>query len=158
MELFLAQNHSAMTHLPIAAAMIAAVAAIIRLLSNKKEVILVWAILSLTALATVPPTLITGIAAAKGRFNDEGKPYIQSGLIVDRIPANSRVFYHQMCGIGGTLLAIVLGIAAIVQLRGREVNRYGIVLMTLLLAIIWAIGGHLGGEELWGPTTFPAFK
>jgi uncharacterized membrane protein len=158
MELFLAQNHSAMTHLPIAAAIMAAAAAIVRLFANKKEVILVWAILSLAALVTVPSALITGVAAAKGRFNDAGKPYIQSGLIVDRIPASSRIFIHQVLGIGGAILACILGAAAIIQLRGREANRYWIVLLAVMLAILWGIGGHLGGEDLWGPATFPAFE
>jgi hypothetical protein len=158
MELFLAQNHAAMTHLPIAAAIMAAVVAAIRLLVNKREVVLLWAILSLTALATVPPTLITGLAAAKGRFNEEGKPYIQSGFIANRSPASSRIFYHQVCGMGGAILACLLGMAAIVQLRGRELSPYWIALLALLLAILWGVGGHLGGEELWGPATFPGFQ
>jgi hypothetical protein len=158
MELFLAQNHSAMTHLPIAAAMMAAVAALIRLFANKREVILLWAILSLVALVTVPTTLVTGIAAAKGRLNDAGKPYIQSGLIVDRIPANGHIFTHQVLGIGGAILACLLGVAAIIQLRGREVSRHWIALLALLLAIVWGIGGHLGGEDLWGAATFPGFQ
>jgi hypothetical protein len=158
MELFLAQNHSAMTHLPIAASILAAVAAVAGLFVKKREVYLVWAILSIVALATVLPTLATGIAAARGRFNEEGKPYIQSGLMVDRTPANDRVFKHQILGIGGTILACFLGVAAIAQLRGRQPNSAFIVLLAVLLAVAWGIGGHLGGSELWGPDTFPALK
>jgi hypothetical protein len=157
MELFLAQNHSAMTHLPIAASIMAAVAAIAGLFVNRRELLLAWAILSLAALATVPPTLITGIAAAKGRFNEEGKPYIQSGLTVDRVPANSRIFNHQAFGLGGAILACFLAAPAIAQLRGKNPNRILICSLAILLAILWGIGGHLGGGELWGPGTFPAF-
>jgi hypothetical protein len=158
MELFLAQNHSAMTHLPIAASVMAAIAAVAGIFVNKREVFLVWAILSLAALATVPPTLVTGIAAARGRFNEEGRPYIQSGLIVDRVPVNSRIFNHQIFVFGGTFLACLLAATAIAQLRGRKLNRFLIALLAVLLAILWGIGGHLGGEELWGPDTFPAFQ
>jgi len=147
-----------MVHLPIAASVLAAVAAMVGLLINKKEVYLVWAVLSLAALATVPPALITGIAAAKGRLNEEGKPYIQSGLVVDRTPANSRIFTHQAIGAGGTLLACLLAAAAIARLRGRNVNRFLLACLAVLLAVLWGIGGHLGGEELWGPDTFPAFQ
>jgi hypothetical protein len=158
MELFFAQNHSAMTHLPIAASILAAVAAVTGLFVKKREVFLVWAILSLAALATVPPALITGVAAARGRFNEEGKPYIQSGLIVDQTAANDRIFKHQAVGAAGTILAGFLAVAAIAQLRGRKLNRLAIALFAILLAILWGVGGHLGGEELWSPETFPAFQ
>ncbi len=158
MELFLAQNHAAMTHLPIAASIMAAAAAIARLFIKRRELFLIWAILSLTALATVPPTLITGIAAAKGRFSEDGTPYLQKGLIIESTPANNRIYKHQMLGIGGTVLACFLGVAAIAGLRGREWNGKLIVILAILLAVIWGIGGHLGGEELWGPDTFPALK
>jgi hypothetical protein len=158
MELFLAQNHSAMTHLPIAASILAALAALGGLFIIKKEVYLIWAILSLAAFITVTPTIITGIAAAKGRFNEEGKPYLQKGLIVERIPSNSRIFKHQILGIGGTILSGVLVIAAATWLRGRESNKILIALLSVLLAILWGIGAHLGGEELWSPDTFPAFQ
>jgi hypothetical protein len=158
MELFLAQNHAAMTQLPIAASILAAVAAIAGLFIKKREVFLVWAILSIVALVTVLPTIATGIAAARGRFNEDGKPYIQSGLIVERTPANDRVFKHQILGIGGTILACFLGAAAIAHLRGRQPSIIVIVLLAVLLAVAWGIGGHLGGEELWGPDTFPALK
>jgi uncharacterized membrane protein len=158
MELFLAQNHSAMTHLPIAASIMAALTALIALYANKKEFIQLWAILSLIAFIAVPPTIVTGIAAAKGRFNEKGTPYIQKGLLVDRIPANSRIFRHEIMGIGGTILSGVLAAAAVARLRGREMNRLLIALLAVLLAVLWGIGGHLGGEELWSPDTFPAFK
>ena len=124
MELFLAQNHSAMTHVPIAASILAALAALAGLFILKKEVYLIWAILSFTAFITVFPAIITGMAAAKGRFNEEGKPYLQEGLIVEQIPANSRIFRHQVLGIGGTILSGILAVAAAVRLRGRELNGF----------------------------------
>ena len=158
MELFLAQNHSAMTHLPIAASIMAAFAALIGLYVNRRELFRIWAILSLTAFITVLPTIITGIAAAKGRFNEEGQPYIQKGLFVDWAPGNSRIFQHQALGIGGTILSGILAVIAVARLRGREPNRFLVALLTVLLAILWGIGGHLGGAELWSPDTFPAFQ
>ncbi len=157
MELFLAQNHSAMTHLPIAASIMAAIAALAGLFANKREVLRLWAMLSLAAFVTVLPTLVTGFAAAKGRYNEEGQPYIQSGLLVNRIPANSRIFNHQIYAFSGTILSFLLAAGAAAQLSGRKLNRYLIALLTVVLAMLWAIGGHLGGEELWGPYTFPAF-
>ncbi len=157
MELFFAQNHAAMTHLPIASAILAAVAAIAALFAARKEVALICAVLSLAALLTAFPAIVTGIAAAKGRNNDEGKPYIQSGVIVSHIPANTRIFRHQMLGISGTLVAALLAILSVARARGRNANKYLIVLLAVLLAVLWGIGGHLGGEDLWGPDTFPAF-
>lgn len=157
MELFLAQNHSAMTHLPIASSILAAVAAVAGLFVARKEVAFLWACLSIAAFVTVAPTVITGIAAAKGRTNDEGQPYIKSGLLVEPTPANTRIFRHQVLGLAGTVLSAVLAAAAIARLRGRHFNKYLIALVTVLLAVLWGIGGHLGGKELWAPDTFPAF-
>ncbi len=157
MELLLAQNHAAMTHLPIASAILAAVAALVALFVARKEVALICAVLSLAALLTAIPAIVTGIAAAKGRNNDEGKPYVQSGVIVSNIPANTRIFRHEMLGISGTVVAAVLAVLTIARARGRNTNKYLIALLAILLAVLWGVGGHIGGEELWGPDTFPAF-
>ncbi len=154
---FLAQNHSAMTHLPIAAAIFGAVAAIAAVFVQKREIVWVWAILSITAFVTVLPTLATGIAAAKGRTNDDGKPYIEKGLIVSNIPADQRIFRHQLLGISGAVVAAALALLGVASLRGRTPNKYAVVMLAVLLAVLWGIGGHLGGEELWGPDTFPGF-
>jgi hypothetical protein len=154
---FLAQNHSAMTHLPTAAAILGAAAALALLFVCKKEITFCWAVLSITAFVTVIPTMVTGIAAAKGRLNDEGNPFIQSGFIVDNLPENERIHRHQLLGISGSVLAALLTLLGISRLRGGNPNKYLVFVLTLLLAILWGIGGHLGGEELWGPDTFPAF-
>ncbi|MBZ5497272.1 MAG: hypothetical protein LAP85_12790 [Acidobacteriia bacterium] len=157
MLLFLAQNHSAMTHLPIAAAILAAIAAFVALFVFRREIVWAWAALSITAFLTVLPTVVTGIAAAKGRLNEEGKPYIQNGFIVDHIPANTRIWFHQMLGISGFVVAVILAILALARLRGRDPNKYVIALLAVLLALLWGLGGHLGGKELWGADTFPGF-
>ncbi len=157
MQLFLAQNHSAMTHLPTASAILVAVAALAALFAARKEIAAWCAILSVVAFVSALPTMATGIAAAKGRFNDDGKPYLQSGLIVSNIPANARIFRHQLLGITGTVVAALLSIVSIARARGRNSNKYLIALLAVLLAVLWGIGGHLGGEELWGAGTFPAF-
>jgi len=157
MQLFLAQNHSAMTHLPIASAILLAGAALAALFSAKKEIAWWCAILSVVAFLTAIPTAATGIAAAKGRFNDDGKPYLQNGIVVSNIPANTRIFRHQLLGISGIAVAALLAILSIARVRGRTPNRYVIALLAVLLAVLWGIGGHLGGKELWGPGTFPAF-
>ena len=96
-------------------------------------------------------------SAGKGRFNDDGKPYIQDSLLVKDIPANARIFRHQVLGLLGMALAAVLAVMGVAVLRGRIPNRYLVVVLTVLLAVLWGIGGHLGGMELWGPDTFPAF-
>jgi hypothetical protein len=157
MELFLAQNHSAMTHLPIASAILAAAAALAALFVSRKEVAFLVAVLSIAAFVTALPTIVTGVAAGRGRINDEGKPYIQSGVFVSNIPQNTRIFRHQILGITGTGLAAILAILAVARLRGRSPNRYLIALLAVLLALLWGVGGHLGGKDLWGPDTFPAF-
>lgn len=155
MMLFLAQNHSAMTHLPIASSILGAVAAIAVLFVSRKEIVWSWAVLSIVAFLTAIPTLTTGIAAAKGRINEDGKPYIQSGLIVDWVPENTRVARHQVLGVSGFAIAAILAVLGIARLRGRNPNKYVIAILALLLALLWGIGGHLGGEELWGSDTFP---
>ena len=157
MELFLAQNHSAMTHLPIASSILAAVAAVAGLFVARKEVVFLWACLSIAAFVTVLPTVVTGIAAARGRTNDEGQAYIEGGLLVKDVPANTRIFRHELLGLSGASLAAILAAVAVARLRGRNVNRSLIALLSVVLAVLWGIGGHLGGEELWGPETFPAF-
>jgi|WetSurMetagenome_2_1015567.scaffolds.fasta_scaffold12177_1 uncharacterized membrane protein len=154
----LAQYHSAFTHLPIAAAILAAVCAITCLFTAKREVATSWALLSIIAFATATPLLVTGMAAAKGRFNSEGKPYIEQGILVSNTPADARLFLHQSLGIAGFLLSSALALLGIARLRGRVPNRLMIVLLALAIALCWGIGGHLGGEELWGPDTFPGYS
>ena len=158
MELFLAQNHAAMTHLPIAASILTAAAAITALFLRRREVFLSWAILSVVALITAFPTVVTGIAAARGRTNDKGKAYIQEGLLVDPVPQNTRILRHQVLAIAGTAVAAVLSTLAVALFRGRSPNPYATAILAVLLSLLWGIGGHLGGEDLWGPDTFPAFR
>lgn len=157
MMLFLAQNHSAMTHLPIAISILGAVVALAALFVSRKELTWAWAALSIAAFLTVLPTLVTGIAAAKGRHNEDGRPYIESGFIVNHIPENTRVFRHQILGLSGSAVAAILALLGILRLRGRNPNMYLVAILAVLLAILWGIGGHLGGEELWGADTFPGF-
>jgi uncharacterized membrane protein len=155
MTLFLAQNHSAMTHLPIASAILAAVAALTALFVRRREISQCCAVLSILALVTVLPAAITGIAAAKGRFNDEGKPYIQSGVLVSNIPANARIFRHQVLGVAGAVVSALLTLLSISTLSGRNPNRYLIALLAVLLALLWGLGGHLGGRNSGVQTLFP---
>lgn len=158
MERFLAQNHSAMTHLPIGAAILLAFSAIAALFTSRKEITSSWAVLSIIAFVSVLPTLATGVASAKGRFNGEGKPFVQDGLLVSNSTANTRLWRHQILGTAGAALSAMLAFLGVAMLRGRSPNQYLIVLLALILVILWVAGGHLGGEELWGPDTFPAFK
>jgi hypothetical protein len=157
MELFLAQNHSAMTHLPIASALLAAGAALAGLFVRRQGIALSAAALSIVAFLTVLPAVVTGIAAARGRFSDDGRPYIRSGVIVRDVPANERIFRHQILGAAGAGVAAALAALGVATLRGGHTNRYAVALLAVLLALLWGIGGHLGGKELWGPDTFPAF-
>jgi hypothetical protein len=158
MELFLAQNHSALTHLPVAASILAAVCAIARLFTAKKDVAIAWALLSVIAFATAAPLLVTGIAAAKGRFNSDGKAYIQKGILVSDTPANARIYLHQSLGIAGFVLSAILVSLSIASLRGRIPNKYIVVLLAVSIAVCWGIGGHVGGKEIWGPDTFPGYN
>ena len=157
MIMFLAQNHSAMTHLPIASAVLGAVAALAALFLGRKEIYWAWAVLSIVAFVTVLPTVATGIAAAKGRLNEDGKPYIQQGFFVSNLPANARILRHQVLGISGVALAAVLAFLGISTLRGRVPNKIVVALLAMLLAILWGLGAFMGGKELWGPDTFPGF-
>jgi len=154
---FLAQNHAAMTHLPVASAILGAVAALAALAVSRKEVTWAWAMLSIIAFLTVLPTLATGIAAAKGRFNEDGKPYIQGAILVTDLPANERIFRHQLLGVSGAVVAAILALLGASRLRGGTPNRYLIALLAVVLAVLWGVGGHLGGEDLWGADTFPGF-
>jgi len=158
MELFLAQNHSAMTHLPLACAILGAVAAVAALFVRRNEAGAIWAVLSIAALVTAIPAAVTGRAAAQGRFNLDGKPYLESGLLVGNSPANERIYRHQSLGLGGMALSVILSAAALLHLRGRRVNKVLAAALAVLLAILWAYGGHLGGEEIWSPETFPGFQ
>jgi len=148
-----------MTHLPIAAAILAAISSVTALFVSRKEVILLWAVLSVTAFLTVLPTIATGIFAAEGRFNSEGKPYIQSGVLVGNIPANARIWEHELLGGSGAAIALVLAaLSAGFLLRGRVPNKYLTAVLAVALAVLWGIVGHLGGKELWSPDTFPRFQ
>jgi len=155
---FLAQNHSAMTHLPIASSILAAAAAVAALFVRRKEITWSMAVLFIAAFVTVLPTVVTGIAAAKGRLNEQGRPYLQTGIFVPDLPENARIHRHQLLGISGTLVAAILAFFGISILRGRTPNRYLIALLALVLAVLWGLGGHLGGQDLWGADTFPAFR
>ncbi len=158
MELLLAENHSAMTHLPIATAILAAAAAITFCCVRRKEISLFWAALSLVAFLSVLPTITTGIFAAKGRLNERAKPYIQSGIIVRNLPENTRIFRHQIVGMAGACISALVAILAVMKLRGRDPNPYMLAVLTLLVAVLWGVGGHLGGKVLWGPDTFPGLE
>ena len=155
---FLAQNHSAMTHLPIASSILAAAAAVAVLFVRKKEITWSMAVLFIAAFVTVIPTVVTGIAAAKGRLNEQGQPYLQTGMLVPDLPANVRIHRHQLLGISGSFVAAILAFLGISILRGRNPNGYLIALLALVLAVLWGLGGHLGGQDLWGADTFPAFR
>jgi len=147
-----------MTHLPVAAAVLAALSALVGLFRPSQRMGRSWALLSIVAIVTVCPTLITGVIAAKGRFNGEGKPYIQSGVLVADLPLNERIWRHEMLGAVGTAASAILAALGISRLRGKAPNSYLVVLLAVVAAITWAVGAHLGGSELWGADTFPAFK
>ena len=157
MELFLAQNHSALTHLPIASAILAAIGAIVAMFSPRKEIGYFWSVLSIVAFVTVLPLAFTGIFAAQGRFNDTGKPYLESGILVSSSPANERIRTHELLAITGSVASLICASLGLFFLRGRRPNIYLVVLLAITVAVLWGIGGHLGGKELWGPDTFPAF-
>jgi hypothetical protein len=158
MELFLAQNHSAATHLPVASALLAAGAALTALYVRKSEASLFAAVLSIVAFVAVLPTVITGVAAAKGRFNDDGNPYITSGVIVAEIPVNERIFRHQILGCAGAIVAAAMALLGVATLRGHHTSRHLVAVLSVLLALLWCTGAHLGGKELWSRETFPALK
>lgn len=158
MELFLAQNHEPMTHLPIATSLLAAAVAIALLFVDKPHLRTAWAMLVLIASITVIPTIMTGIFVAKGRYNDKGKPYIENGVQVAWVPENTRIARHQVLGVAGFVVALGLSWAAIGQLRGKVRNKIAIAVASIALAAIWAVGSHIGGQELWGPDTFPAYE
>ena len=152
MELFFAQNHAPMTHLPIASAMLAAVAAVLALFIKKPQLTWAWAMLSIVAFVTVLPTILTGIQAAKGRG------FIEEGLMVAEKEGNEDIVLHQRLGIAGTAVAMVFLFVGVRQLRGKNVNRWLAAVLAVTLAILWGFGGHMGGHEMWGPDTFPRFE
>ena len=158
MDMFFAQNHSAMTHLPLAAGVMVAACAIAALFTSRREFAQAWAVMAIVAFVMALPAVVTGVEAAEGRFNGDGKPYIQHGYIVSRTPASERVWRHQMLGGGGSAVAGILAVLGVSVLRGKSPNKYLVALLALVLATLWAIGAHIGGAELWGPDTFPAFK
>ena len=152
MDLFLAQNHAPMTHLPIAASILAALAAIAAIFIDKREIRWTWGMLTIIAFLTVIPTIATGIAAGIGRN------YIEQGIMVADTPDNQTIRIHQMLGSAGALVALVSAIAGVWYLRGKKVSRPLAAILALTVAILWGIGGHLGGSALWGPDTFPAYE
>lgn len=153
MELFFAQNHAPMTHLPIATSILAAVAAMAAVVfPNKKEITWAWAILAIIALVTCIPAVFTGLFAAVGRF------YIESPGLIPDTPENDPIALHQRLGIIGFVLALILAYLGIRQLRGKASNRYVMLFLSVALAIVWGYGGHLGGKGLWSPETFPAYE
>ena len=151
MELFLAQNHPPMTHLPIAVSMLAALAAVLALFIKRKELVWAWSMLSIVAILSVVPTILTGVQAGKGRN------YIEHGVFVADKPDNATIQWHQRLGISGALVAAGFVVLGIRQLRGKHVNPTLAAAVATSLAIIWGVTGHLGGEESWGPDTFPGF-
>lgn len=152
MELFLAQNHAPMTHLPIAAAILAAVAAVLAMFIHKPQLSWAWAMLSIVAMVTVIPTILTGIHAAKGRG------YIEQGIMVADTPDNADIVLHQRLGISGAIVGLVFLSLGVLHLRGRKVNRWLAAVVAVTLAILWGVGGHMGGRASWRPDTFPAYE
>ena len=152
MDLFLAQNHAPMTHLPIATSILAALAAVAALFINKRELQLAWAVLSIVAIVSVVPTLVTGVEAGRGRN------FIEHGIFVSEKPDDAKIALHQRLGISGACIALVFAALGIAYLRGKHPNKYLVAVLAVSLAIVWNLGGHIGGEESWGPDTFPAFE
>ncbi len=152
MELFLAQNHAPMTHLPIACSILAALAAIAAFVYKKPELTWAWAVLAIIAFLTVFPAIVTGIYAAIGRM------YLEHPGLVQDIPENDPIAWHQRLGISGAILALVLAFLGIRRLRGKENNRIVVLLFSLALAIVWGIGGHLGGKTSWSADSFPGLE
>ena len=152
MWLFLAQNHEPMTHLPIATSILAALAALLILFVEKKELRWSWAVLTIVAFMAVVPTIATGIAAGVGR------KYIEHGLLVTNIAENSTIRYHQLLGLTGAVLALINALLGLRFLRGKHVSKSLAVILALTIAIIWSIGAHLGGKDLWSPDTFPGYE
>jgi hypothetical protein len=151
MELFLAQNHPPMTHLPIAVSMLAALAAIAALFIKRKELVWAWSMLSIIAILAVIPTILTGVQAGKGR------KFIEHGVFVSDTPDNATILWHQRLGISGAFVAVGFVVLGVRQLRGKNVHPVLAAAVATSLAIIWGVTGHLGGKESWGPDTFPAF-
>lgn len=152
MELILAQNHEAMSHLPIAASVLAAIAAIVLLFVVKKELRFMWAVLAIVAMATAVPAALTGIMAAKGRL------YIDEGFIVNDEPESADIKTHQTLQVSGFVVSIVLAVLGYRSLRGKESNKYFVAAVSVALALLWGIGSHVGGKALWSPETFPAYE
>jgi len=153
MELFFAQNHAPLTHLPIATSILAAGAAIAGLFSLRKELSWAWSFLTIIAFVTVIPTIMTGIQAGRGRQFIEKDHYLVSDA-----PDNSGIKLHQQLGLTGAIIALVSATLGFLHLRGKKINKYFSAIVALTVALLWGIGGHLGGKELWSPETFPAFE
>jgi uncharacterized membrane protein len=152
MELFFAQNHAPMTHIPIACAILATIAAIANLFYQRKELTWAWAMLVIIAFLAAFPAIITGTFAAVGRF------YLEQPGIVENIPDNDPIAIHQRLGIAGAVIALILAIFGVRRLKGKENNRILILVFSLALAILWGYGGHLGGKTSWAPDTFPQYE
>ncbi len=152
LELFLAQQHAAFTHLPIATSVLAALAALIAFVRPRDDLRRAWAILSLIALITVIPTILSGIQAARGR------QYITQGVFVDTDPEHADIRLHQQLGIAGTVVALVLAGFGVRELRGKRSPRLLVAILAVTTALVWGFGSHMGGKALWSPDTFPAFE
>ncbi|MAT39032.1 MAG: hypothetical protein CL946_05450 [Ectothiorhodospiraceae bacterium] len=152
MELFLAQNHAPLTHIPIAASILAALAAIASLFYKKQELTWMWAILAIVAFVACIPTIVTGVLAAIGRF------YIEEGFIVPDTPENADIRLHQQLGSIGAIVALIGAVLGVRRLMGKMPNKILVVAVSLTLAVMWGIGGHMGGKALWAPETFPAYE
>lgn len=152
LELFFAQNHAALTHLPIACALLAALAAVLALVRKSEDLPKAWAILSIIAVVTVIPTILSGIQAAKGRS------YIEQGIFVSDAPENADIKLHQQLGMAGALSGFVMAFLGWRHLRGRKANRILVAVLAISTAILWGATGHMGGKALWSPDTFPAFE
>ena len=73
-------------------------------------------------------------------------------------PDNADIKLHQQLGISGTIVGLVFLSLGVMQLRGRQVNRWLAAVVAVTLAILWGVGGHMGGRASWGPDTFPAYE
>lgn len=153
MELFFAQNHAPMTHLPIASAILAVVALVLARLFKRPEAEWMWAVLSITVFITIIPAAATGIHAARGREYIEADHYL-----VRDSPDLGDLRTHQQLGIAGTVLALAAAILGARHLRRKRVPKLISFVVALALATVLGIGGHLGGKELWSPATFPAYE
>ncbi|GEM_PF-4189066 len=154
MDVFLARLHVPMTHLPIASAILAALASLAAIIFAKyrEKLSWAWAVLSLVAVISVVPTIITGIEAGRGRT------YIEEGIIVADLEENANIRLHQQLGFAGFGVSLILAGLGIARLRGKNPNPYLVASIAVILVTVWLLGAHEGGAGIWAPDTFPGFK